>query len=130
MSDLRDRTATTATNLEADETDRLISSEKVDGTAVYDRRGERLGSVHHLMIDKYTGQVAYAVMSFGGFLGIGESYHPLPWKMLKYDTRLGGYVVDLDRNRLEGAPSYTSRDIPNWDRSYTGRVDRYWMPPV
>jgi hypothetical protein len=132
MSDVREaRTATTATHLEADETHRLISSEKVDGTAVYDRRGEHLGSVHHLMIDKYTGQVAYAVMSFGGFLGIGESYHPLPWKMLKYDTRLGGYVVDLDRNRLEGAPSYTSRDLPNWDdRSYTGRIDRYWMPPV
>jgi hypothetical protein len=128
MSDVR--TATTAAHLEADETDRLISSEKVEGTAVYDRRGERLGSVHHLMIDKYTGQVAYAVMSFGGFLGIGESYHPLPWKMLTYDTRLGGYVVDLDRNRLERAPSYTSRETPNWDRSYTGRVDQYWMPPV
>jgi hypothetical protein len=131
MSDVRDRTATTATNLEADETHRLISSEKVDGTAVYDRKGERLGSIHHLMIDKYTGQVAYAVMSFGGFLGIGENYYPLPWKMLKYDTRLGGYVVDLDRNRLEGAPSYTSRDMPNWDdRSYTGRIDQYWMPMV
>ena len=128
MDDVR---TATATHLEADETNRLISSEKVDGTAVYDRRGERLGSVHHLMIDKYTGQVAYAVMSFGGFLGIGESYHPLPWKMLKYDTRLGGYVVDLDRSRLEGAPSYTSRDMPDWsDRSYTSRIDRYWMPPV
>lgn len=127
MDDVR---TATATHLEADETNRLISSEKVDGTAVYDRRGERLGSVHHLMIDKYTGQVAYAVMSFGGFLGIGESYHPLPWKMLAYDTRLGGYVVDLDRRRLEGAPSYTSREIPNWDYSYTGRIDQYWMPPV
>jgi sporulation protein YlmC with PRC-barrel domain len=113
-----------------DETDRLISSEKVDGTAVYDRRGERLGTVHHLMIDKYTGQVTYAVMSFGGFLGIGESYHPLPWKMLTYDTRLGGYVVDLDRRRLERAPSYTSRDVPNWsDRAYTVRIDQYWVPP-
>ena len=130
MSDVR--TATTASHLEADETNRLISSEKVDGTAVYDRRGERLGSVHHLMIDKYSGQVSYAVMSFGGFLGMGESYHPLPWKMLNYDTRLGGYVVDhLDRNRLEGAPSYTSREMPNWDdRSYTRRLDQYWMPPV
>ena len=124
------RTATSAT-LEADETDRLISSEKVEGIAVYDRRGERLGTVHHLMIDKYTGQVAYAVMSFGGFLGMGESYHPLPWKALTYDTRLGGYVVDVDRTRLQGAPSYTTRDLPNWsDRSYTGRIDRYWMPPV
>lgn len=129
MSDVR--TATTATHLEADETNRLISSEKVAGTSVYDRRGESLGSVHHLMIDKHTGQVAYAVMSFGGFLGIGESYHPLPWKMLTYDTRLGGYVVDLDRRRLEGAPSYTSRDMPNWDdRSYTGRIDQYWIRPV
>ena len=129
MSDVR--TATTATPLEADETHRLISSEKVDGTSVYDRRGESLGSVHHLMIDKYTGQVSYAVMSFGGFLGIGESYHPLPWKMLAYDIRLGGYVVDIDRRRLEGAPSYTSRNMPNWDdRSYAGRIDQYWMPPI
>jgi PRC-barrel domain protein len=128
MDDIR---TATATQLEADETDRLISSEKVEGTAVYDRQGERLGTVHHLMIDKYTGQVAYSVMSFGGFLGIGESYHPLPWKMLTYDIRLGGYLVDLDRRRLEGAPSYTSRQIPNWsDRSYTERIDRYWMPPV
>jgi sporulation protein YlmC with PRC-barrel domain len=125
---MNDVSTATAAHLETDETDRLISSEKVDGTAVYNRNGERLGSVHHLMIDKYTGQVAYAVMSFGGFLGIGESYYPLPWKMLTYDTRLGGYVVDLDRSRLERAPSYTSRDVPNWsDRSYTGRIDQYWM---
>jgi hypothetical protein len=128
MDDVR---TATAAHLEADETHRLISSEKVDGTAVYDRRGERLGSVHHLMIDKYTGQVAYAVMSFGGFLGIGESYHPLPWKMLTYDIRLGGYVVDLDRRRLEGAPSYTSRDLPNCDdRSYISRIDQYWIRPA
>jgi hypothetical protein len=87
-----------------EETDRLIASDKVEGTAVYNQ-GERLGTVYNLMIDKYTGQVAYAVMSFGGFLGMGESYHPLPWKVLTYDTRQGGYVVDLDRSRLEGAPS-------------------------
>ena len=62
------------------------------------------------MIDKHTGQVAYAVMSFGGFLGIGQSYHPLPWRVPTYDTRQGGYVVDLDRSRLDAAPSYTSRD--------------------
>ena len=59
--------------LAADETDELISSEKVEGTAVYDRKGEKIGSVHHLMINKYTGQVAYAVISFGGFLGIAPS---------------------------------------------------------
>jgi sporulation protein YlmC with PRC-barrel domain len=114
--------------LAADETDRLISSDKVEGTAVYNPKGERLGKVHHLMIDKYTGQVAYAVMSFGGFLGIGEKYNPLPWRMLRYDTRLDGYVVNLDRSKLENAPSYASTDAPDWsDRSYTARIDEYWL---
>jgi sporulation protein YlmC with PRC-barrel domain len=102
---MNDTTTSRASSLGTDETDRLISSDKVEGTPVYNPKGERLGKVHHLMIDKYTGQVAYAVMSFGGFLGIGEKYNPLPWKMLTYDTRLGGYVVDLDRNKIENAPS-------------------------
>jgi sporulation protein YlmC with PRC-barrel domain len=114
-----------------DETDRLISSDKAVGTAVYNRQGEHLGSVYNLMIDKYSGQVAYAVISFGGFLGMGESYHPLPWRTLTYDTRKGGYVVDVDRTRLEKAPSYTSSTMPNWsDRTYGHRVDDFYgVPP-
>ena len=76
------QTDTMARTGQVDETDRLISSEKVDGTAVYNRNGDRLGTVHHMMIDKFSGQVEYAVMSCGGFLGIGESYSPLPWKSL------------------------------------------------
>jgi PRC-barrel domain len=128
---MNDATTVTTDRLAADETNRLISSEKVEGTAVYDRTGQHLGSIHHVMIDKYTGQVAYAVMSFGGFLGIGESYHPLPWKTLTYDTRLGGYVTDVNRTRLEGAPSYRASDVPDWsDRAYTGRIDEYWMRSV
>src|SRR6516165_1481655 len=117
--------------VETNETNRLISSEKVDGTAVYNSAGERLGTVHHMMIDKFSGHVEYAVMSFGGFLGIGESYHPLPWRTLTYDTRKGGYVVDIDRTRLETAPSYTSSTVPNWsDRAYGHRVDDYYgVPP-
>src|ERR1700751_6430756 len=114
--------------LEADEPYQLISSEKVDGTAVYDRTGERLGTVHHLMIDKYNGHVEYAVMSFGGFLGIGQSYHPLPWRALTYSTNLGGYCVDLDRARLEGSPHYTMTSQPDWsDRAYRDRIDQYWI---
>jgi hypothetical protein len=73
-----------------DETSDLISSDKVEGTAVYNRQGEKLGSIYTLMIDKISGKVVYAVMSFGGFLGIGDRYHPLPWSVLKYDTRQGG----------------------------------------
>jgi len=125
---MNDTTTVGTSRLGTDETNRLISSDKVEGTPVYNPNGERLGKVHHLMIDKYTGHVAHAVMSFGGFLGIGEKYHPLPWKMLTYDTRMGGYVVDLDRDKLDKAPSYTARDMPDWsDRSYTKRIDEYWL---
>ena len=101
-----------------DETGRLIASNKVEGTAVYNRAGERLGSVYNFMVDKISGKVAYAVMSFGGFLGIGDSYHPLPWESLTYDTDQGGYVVDLDRSRLDGAPSYKAEEDPWSDRAY------------
>jgi PRC-barrel domain len=112
-----------------DETHNLISSDKVVGTAVYNRQGETLGSVYGLMLNKLNGQVAYAIMSFGGFLGIGESYHPLPWRVLTYDTHLGGYVVDMDRNRLEKAPSYTRANEPNWD-TYRDRIDAYYLVPT
>src|SRR5271154_4094594 len=95
-----------------DETVNLISADKVVGTSVYNHQGEHLGSVYGLMLNKLNGQVAYAIMSFGGFLGIGESYHPLPWRVLIYDTRLGGYVVDIDRDRLAKAPSYTLANEP------------------
>src|SRR5580700_11345593 len=128
---MQSATTTTGGAVATDETDRLISSDKVVGTAVYNRRGEHLGSVYNLMIDKHSGQVAYAVMSFGGFLGMGESYHPLPWRVLTYDTRLGGYVVDLDRSRLEKAPRYTQTAPPDWsDRTYVHRVDEFYgVPP-
>ena len=110
-----------------EETGRLISSNKVVGTAVYNLQGEHLGSIYGLMMDKFSGCVAYAVMSFGGFLGMGENYHPLPWRMLSYDPRQGGYVVDLDRRKIESAPSYTLNTMPDWsDKNYGYRLDRYY----
>src|ERR1700730_13240958 len=88
---------------QAGKPDRLSSSAKVEVTAVYNRNGDHLGTVDDLMIDKFTGQVEYAVMSFGGFLGMGESYNPVPWRSLTYDVNLGGYVIERDRSRLESA---------------------------
>jgi len=111
------------------ETDRLIASDKVEGTAVYNRAGEHLGSVYNFMVDKFTGSIAYAVMSFGGFLGIGERYHPLPWKVLTYDTRLAGYVVDLTRDQLERAPHYALEDTPWADPKYGRSVYDYYNVP-
>jgi hypothetical protein len=124
-------TGTGAGPVATDETDRLIASNKVERTAVYNRQGERLGEVYNFMVDKYSGQVAYAVMSFGGFLGIGESYHPLPCRVLDYDTRMGGYFIDLDKNRLRGAPSFSRDQTPDWnDRAWRTRVDAYYgVPP-
>jgi sporulation protein YlmC with PRC-barrel domain len=120
-------TETLARTGQADETNRLISSQKVDGTAVYNRNGDSLGDVDHMMIDKYTGQVEYVVLSCGGFLGMGEEYSPLPWKSLTYDTNLGGYVIDADKARLGSAPRYKGSAYPDWsDRSYTDRVNQYW----
>ena len=116
-----------ATDVATDETGSLIAASKVNGTAVYNRQGERLGSIYDVMINKRSGQVAYAVMSFGGFLGVGDSYHPLPWSVLTYDTNLGGYAVDLDRDRLQGAPSYGSTDADRWSEpGYARSIDEYY----
>ena len=122
-------TGTTTDAIAINETDRLIASDKVEGTAVYNRAGEHLGSVYNFMVDKFTGCVAYAVMSFGGFLGIGERYHPLPWKVLTYDPRLGGYVVDLTRDQLEKAPHYALEDTPWADPKYGRSVYDYYNMP-
>ena len=115
-------TDTTAT----EEADRLIASDRVEGTAVYNRNGDKLGSVQNFMVDKRSGKAEYAVMSFGGFLGIGEEYHPLPWDQLTYDTDRGGYVVDLDKSKLEGAPRYGAGQEPAFDRAYGQQVYGYY----
>lgn len=111
------------------ETERLIASDKVAGTKVYDRQDNHLGSVYNLMMDKFSGQVAYAVMSFGGFLGIGEKYHPLPWKTLTYDPRLEGYVVNVTREQLERAPTYAADETPWTDAAYGRSVHDYYGTP-
>ena len=122
-------TAAGTGSAETDETDRLISSNKVEGTAVYNRQGERLGSIYNFMVDKRSGHVEYAVLSFGGFLGLGKSCHPLPWHVLTYDTGRGGYVVDLDKERLRAAPNYAASDNPDWrDPDYGRRIDDYYGP--
>ena len=82
------------------ETARLISSDKVEGTAVRRSNGDKVGTIDRVMIDKHSGRVAYAVMSFGGFLGLGSDYYPLPWSLLTYSERLGGYEVNVTEDQL------------------------------
>lgn len=92
-----------------DETGRLIASNKVEGTPVFDRHGDKIGTVHNFMVDKRKGQVVYAVLRHGGgFLGLGERYYPLEWNQLTFDTRLEGYQVDMDEDELESFGSFDS----------------------
>jgi hypothetical protein len=104
------------------ESARLIASDKVEGTPVRRSDGDKLGVIRRVMIDKLTGKVAYAVMSFGGFLGIGDEYRALPWSMLKYNERIEGYELNVTDEQLRGAPPPAA----GWDAWDTGMVDRRW----
>ena len=108
----------------------VISSDKVEGTTVYNQTGDKLGSIDDLMIDKLSGQVRYAVLEFGGFLGMNTDRYPLPWGMLKYDTSMDGYVVPLDKDKLSDAPKYAQDDRPPYSDEYGQRINGYygaWM---
>jgi PRC-barrel domain len=113
------------------ETASLIGSDKVEGTAVYGPDDRKIGTVQRVMIDKISGKVAYAVVSFGGFLGMGEDYYPMPWPKLDYDTSLGGYRVDITEDQLKGAPKFNRSTDWNWsDRSRDRTVYDYYKTPL
>jgi sporulation protein YlmC with PRC-barrel domain len=109
-----------------DTTADVISSDKVEGTPVYNNVGDKLGSIDDLMIDKRSGQIRYAVLEFGGFLGMGTDRYPIPWTMLKYDNGQDGYVVPLDKAKLEQAPKYREGEMPVYDTDYSRRVSSYY----
>jgi hypothetical protein len=109
----------------------LIGSDKVEGTSVYGMDDRKIGSVQRVMIDKISGKIAYAVVSFGGFLGMGEDYYPMPWASLKYDTHLGGYRANVTDDQLKGAPKFNRKTDWDWtDRSRDRTInDYYGLPP-
>src|ERR1700754_3232446 len=112
---------------ESRETGTLIGGEKVEGTAVYGADGQTIGSIERVMIDKISGRVSYAVLSFGGFLGVGDEHYPLPWQSLKYDTNLGGYRTGITQRQLEGAPKYGNDNSWDWaDSSRISAVNSYY----
>ncbi len=107
-----------------------IEASLVTGTSVYNTEGDRLGTIHDIVIGKRDGRVKYAIMSFGGFLGIGEEYHPLPWHVLKYDERQGGYVVGVTIDQLKDAPRYGAGESRWTDPDYGRRIDDYYGAPA
>ncbi|KJC57622.1 photosystem reaction center subunit H [Bradyrhizobium sp. LTSPM299] len=109
----------------------LIGSDKVEGTAVYGGDERKIGSIERVMIDKTSGRVFYAVLGFGGILGLGNDHYPLPWQSLKYDTRLGGYVTGVTEDQLRGAPKYGSDRDWSWsDIARTRTVNDYYGVPL
>lgn len=104
----------------------VISSDQVEGTAVYNANGDKLGSIDDLIIDKRSGQVRYAALEFGGFLGMGTDRYPLPWSMLKYDTGLDGYVVPVTKEQLDNAPRYVPGEAPDYNDEYGRKVYDYY----
>ncbi len=112
----------------------LIGSDRVEGTAVYDRSGNRIGTVERVMIDKISGRVAYAVMSFGGFFGLGTTEYAVPWSMLDYDPRLKGYRTQITAEQLRDAPSLSGQRSQDWPDRGSERdlhdyyqVSYYWV---
>jgi PRC-barrel domain len=123
--------AMTAREMGEREFGNLIGSDKVEGTAVFGPNDTKIGSIERVMIDKVSGRVSYAVLGFGGFLGLGNDHYPLPWHSLKYDTRLGGYRTGVSEEQLRGAPKYRNDDEWNWsDTAATRALDHYYGVPV
>lgn len=95
----------------------LIPAKRVNGSPVFNQADEKIGQIEDVAIDKYTGKVAYAILSFGGFLGLGGKHQPLPWSVLKYDADRGGYVVPITEEFLALAPKLEVSDLSGWDDS-------------
>jgi PRC-barrel domain len=112
------------------ETVSLIGSDKVQGTVVYGADGEKIGSIERVMIEKMSGKVSYAVLSFGGFLGFGDDYYPLPWPSLKYNVDLGGYQTMVPIQTLKAAPKYARNASWDWDSGDRALDDYYGVVPT
>jgi len=112
---------------DADRNETLISSDRVIGSAIYGMDGRKIGTLESVMLKRHSGRIAYAVLGFGGFLGIGTDHYPVPWQMFEYDERLGGYVTDLTKRDIEHAPRFSERESWNWDSDDTARqIDGYY----
>lgn len=107
------------------ETHHLIASDRVEGTKVYNRAGDKLGSIKNFMVGKVSGQAEYVVIEFGGILGMGTDFYPVPWSMLTYDTDKGGYLVDLSKDQLDDAPHH-GEAFPEYDHNYGRRIFDYY----
>ncbi|MCC2980438.1 MULTISPECIES: PRC-barrel domain-containing protein [unclassified Sphingomonas] len=103
----------------------LIEASLADTVKIESRDGDKIGTVHAFLVHKVSGRVTHAVLSLGGFLGMGKSYYPLPFSLLQFDSVRDLYVVTIDRRMLEGGPSWAN-NAPHFDQAYADRVASYY----
>ena len=103
----------------------LLQSNKADTMPIRSRDGEKIGTLYALMVNKRSGQAVYAVLTIGGFMGLGRAYYPIPFALLHFDAVADTYVVTIDRRVLEGGPSWAA-NAPNFDQAYADRVSKYY----
>jgi sporulation protein YlmC with PRC-barrel domain len=108
-----------------------IRAKKVIGTNVKNAAGEKIGQVEDVVLDKLSNNIMFAIVGFGGFLGVGEKYHPVPWSSLNYDESEGGYVVNFTKEQLKAAPSDSLEALTREDgsMSYRDRAYDYYRAP-
>ncbi len=108
-----------------------IRAKKVIGTNVIDPTGKKIGEVEDLVLDKESNSILFAVVGFGGFLGMAEKYHPLPWPALDYDPQSGSYVVDYTKDELKAAPAGSIDELTQGDgAAYRDLVFDYYQVDV
>lgn len=112
-----------------------IRAKKVIGTNVKNATGEKIGEIEDVVLDKLSNNIMFAIVGFGGFLGLGEKFHPVPWSALNYDESEGGYVVNFTKEQLKAAPSDSIEALTRDDGSLSYRdraydyydTPRYWQ---
>jgi sporulation protein YlmC with PRC-barrel domain len=102
---------------------RVLAADTLTGDKVVNRQKEELGTIEHLMIDMEKGRVAYAVLSFGGFLGMGDKFFAIPWSVLAIDTNEKQFILDVNKDSLKGAPGFDKAHWPDM-------ADRAWGTDV
>jgi sporulation protein YlmC with PRC-barrel domain len=114
---------------------RLMGANTLIGDDVYNHKNEKLGDIKEIMLDTYSGKVCYAVLSYGGFFGIGEKLFAVPWKALTLDTENKRLVLSVEKEKIENAPGFNTDHWPNMaDEVWTNEIHRYYAtehtPPV
>lgn len=113
---------------------KAIRASRVIGTDVYSTTGDKIGEIEDVMLNKLDNQIMFAVVGFGGFLGLGEKFHAIPWASLDYEKDKGGYVVPFTEKQLKDAPSHSLNELTKNDGEAARdsafdyyKVERYWV---